>query len=115
MSVHNFQFQYISRTWEELFVWRSPILAFVPLSLFGNNRICENRCRQITATYSLLNNNQQTDLFIWIEKRKEIKNVMHTPIYLWQEGLLKEIYASRAHSTFAALAILASLQPKLKR
>ena len=53
----------------------------------------------------------------WKKKRNRKYNVevKHMPIYFWQEGLLEEIYASRAHSTFVALAILANLQPKQKR
>jgi len=53
----------------------------------------------------------------WKKKINQKYNaeVKHMPIYFWQEGLLEEIYASRAHSTFVALAILANLQPKQKR
>ena len=48
-------------------------------------------------------------------KKKEIKKCNAHAYWFLARGDLKEIYVSRAHSTFASFATLASLQPKLKQ
>ena len=54
-------------------------------------------------------------MFTWVGKRKGIKKCNAHAYLFFARGALKQIYASRAHSTCVALATLATLWPKLKQ